>query len=373
MKKVLVVLLALAMVFAMTTAVFATSSPSPTYVEPEVTPTNASDNSDDDVEVVVETLPYDDPANVEVRSAEDTEDLVEKLGVEDAVVAVLAGTGYALNDLTVLTPLDVTVKGNAAEVEWPVTVELNIAGVTLESTVVVLHKAESGWEVVPSKVVADGKVEATFNSLSPVVVLVANGDPSYAYNTCTKDENCPLNAYTDVDVNAWYHDYVHYVVDKNIMVGDGDTWMPQGSVKRGDFLTTLYRAAGSPAAEEASFSDLAEAADYMVPAINWAAAEGLVEGADGKILANDAISRQETFTILFRYAQKLGKVGEAYAVSLADFSDVADVADWALNAVNWGVASGLIEGANGALEPVRAITRASLATLLTRWETEIVK
>jgi hypothetical protein len=382
MKKFLVALLVLAMVFSMTTFAFAVNASDSTSTSTggaddlilTADEGDAKDAAGNSYIVLIDLLPYYDPAAQQIREAEGTEDLVEKIELTDEAIAALAGSGYAVEDLTALTPWDITVKGSAAGITWPLTIKLPVPGAKVGKTAVVLHKGTNGWEVVPSEIKVDDEVEATFSNLSPVLVLLATGEPTNTYNTCAKGEECPLNAYTDLDVDAWYHDYVHYVLDKNLMEGYGETFGPQDNVRRGDVLTVLHRFAGSPSGiEDASFDDLADALDYMVPAINWAAKEGLVEGNDGKILATDAITRQELFVIFARYAEKLGKKTGTYAVSLADFADVADVADWALDAITWGVASGLIEGNEGNLFPQDNATRAEFATLITRWVTEITK
>ncbi len=309
MKKFLVALLALAMVFSMTGLAFAKSSPeSPSPVYSTATEVAATDENGNSFIVLIDLLPYYDPAAQEIRAAEGTEDLVEKIELTDEAIAALAGSGYAVEDLTALTPWDITVKGSAAGVVWPLTVKLPVPGAKVGKTAVVLHKGTNGWEVVPSEIKVDDEVEATFSNLSPVLVLLATGEPTNTYNTCAKGEECPLNAYTDLDVNAWYHDYVHYVLDKNLMEGYGETFGPQDNVRRGDVLTVLHRFAGSPSGiEDASFDDLADALDYMVPAINWAAKEGLVEGNEGNLLPQDNATRAEFATLITRWVTEITK------------------------------------------------------------------
>ena len=82
---------------------------------------------------------------------EDLEDLVEKIEVID------------VKDVHV---------SDKSKVEWPLTITFKVPGVVKESTVTVLHFNGIDWEAVPSKIIADGEVEATFESLSPVAFVV---------------------------------------------------------------------------------------------------------------------------------------------------------------------------------------------------------
>ncbi len=362
MKKLLVVLLALAMVFSMTSFAFAA------YDEPEEETAQdapATDADGNEVDVEQDALPYYDETSREVREADgDAEVLVEVLELTDDVEAALAGTGYTVDDLTILAPVDVYIVGDASDVEFPIDIEFEVPGASEKTPVVVLHKAATGWEVVPCKVIAAGRVVATFNSLSPVVILVADGEPAAD----------PLDAYVDLEDGAWYEEYVRYVADKGYMGVDSPEFGPNWSTLRGDFATVLHRVEGSvTAAASAEFEDIADAQSYMVPAIDWVAEQGLMEGHEGVFRPLDSITREEVFVVFKRLADKKGISGELYATDLSKFDDVADVSDWALDAVNWGVASGLIEGDNGSICPSRNITRAELATLIYRWEKEIAK
>ena len=362
MKKFLVVLLALAMVLSMSSLAFAYGDPEPTAEE-----VPATDSEGNEVAVEQDDLPYYDAAAQEVRAAGgEAEELVESVDLTEEVEEALEGTGYAVEDLTITSPIDVTVKGDASKITWPLTIVLNVKGAKVGKPAVVLHKGKAGWGVVPSEVKNDDEVEATFDDLSPVVVLLATGEGSAPV---AKYED-----YSDLEKGAWYEEFVTYAVEKGLMGVGMTEFHPEWGVTRGDFITTIYRVAGEPTgAAAATYTDIAEASDYMVPAIDWATAEGIVEGSDGKINATDLITREQVVAILYRYFGKLGLTADDTDATLADFADAADVSSWANTAMAWAVKVGLIVGDEGSLYPGRTITRAELATVLTRWETEIAK
>ena len=70
---------------------------------------------------------------------------------------------------------------------------------------------------------------------------------------------------------------------------------------------------------------------------------------------------------IVRYAEKSG-AGTGARDDLSQFSDGMQVSSYALAAVRWAVAVGLLRGMdNGRLEPQGTATRAEVATLLMRF------
>lgn len=116
----------------------------------------------------------------EIVSAPSTSAFLADNGLTAAVEQALTNTGVKTGDLAPASMFDVSVSGAAAQVlaaKGNVTVSFAMPGVKAGSTVVVLHLAVSGWEVVPSSA-GDGSVSATFTSLSPVAILTGTGSAS---------------------------------------------------------------------------------------------------------------------------------------------------------------------------------------------------
>ena len=79
------------------------------------------------------------------------------------------------------------------------------------------------------------------------------------------------------------------------------------------------------------------------------------------------MTREQMVTMIVRYAEKIGAVTGARD-DLSQFSDGMQVSSYALAAVRWAVAVGLLRGmGNGRLEPQGTATRAEVATLLMRF------
>ena len=184
-------------------------------------------------------------------------------------------------------------------------------------------------------------------------------------------DNCPSKAFSDLDAKAWYHEGVDYALTNSLMNGVGSgKFEPDGQLTRAQLVTVLYRAAGEPdtGKQVNPFTDVADDAWYT-KAVIWAANNGIVNGVAKNVFAPDAsITREQIAAMLYRYAG----AEAAKEDKLSAFPDAAKVSDWAKEALNWAVASGLINGvadANGtaSLEPQATATRAQIATILMRW------
>ena len=190
-------------------------------------------------------------------------------------------------------------------------------------------------------------------------------------NSCPRDDRCPMAPFTDVDSQAWYHNGVHWAIEKGIMDGTGEkVFEPMNSSSRAMMVTILWRMEGSPVVDyNFSFKDVADGQWYS-DAVRWAAANGIVNGYSEEIFApEDLVTREQIVTILYRYALFKGmdvNVGEN--LQLNDFTDAGEIAEWAVDAFWWAVDLGIIQGmTNTTLSPKSSAVRAQVATMLMRY------
>ena len=78
---------------------------------------------------------------------------------------------------------------------------------------------------------------------------------------------------------------------------------------------------------------------------------------------NDPITREQIAVILYRYAHEENTEDG----KLTSFPDAKDISGYALEAMNWAVARGLINGSDGKLLPQDTATRAQIAVILARY------
>ena len=176
---------------------------------------------------------------------------------------------------------------------------------------------------------------------------------------------CPSAAFTDVEENVWYHDGIDFMVRNGYMNGvAADTCDVEGSLTRAQLVTSLYRIAGEPETSAAiPFADVADG-QWYTKAIVWAAENGIVKGVNETTFApNDPITREQIAVILYRYAHEENTEDG----KLTSFPDAKDISGYALEAMNWAVARGLINGSDGKLLPQDTATRAQIAVILARY------
>ena len=167
-----------------------------------------------------------------------------------------------------------------------------------------------------------------------------------------EDTKPSKNGFDDVASSDWFADAVKYVADKGLMNGTDDnqfspnasttrgmlmtvlaryagedttggaTWYekgmewakakgvsdgtnPNANITREQLVTMMYRYAGSPKADGKldSFSDSASVSSYAENAMQWAVANGIVNGSNGKLNPQNNATRAEVAAILMRFCE----------------------------------------------------------------------
>lgn len=175
------------------------------------------------------------------------------------------------------------------------------------------------------------------------------------------------NPYTDVSKNDWFYDSVAYVSANGIMNGYADgTFAPGRNLSRAQLAQLLYNLEGRPASAAVRYTD-AQAGAWYESAVSWAAKAGILTGyADGSIRPNDSITRQQLAAMLYRYARYTGRDVSRRA-DLGSYTDTHQIAPYALEAMQWANAAGILNGSGDALLPGGTATRAQTAAMLTRF------
>jgi len=187
---------------------------------------------------------------------------------------------------------------------------------------------------------------------------------SYVKATETPSET----KFNDVSANDWFASAVDYVTGKGMMNGTADnTFSPKANTTRGMVVTVLYRLENQPSTSAASFTDVASGA-YYANAVAWANANGIVSGyGSGKFGPNDKVTREQLAAILYRYAQ-YKKYDVSGAKSLDGYTDAQSVSSYAVPALQWANAAGVVTGKSGSkLDPKGNATRAEVAAMLMRF------
>ncbi len=227
-------------------------------------------------------------------------------------VTVKPDTGYELDTLTVTDKdgkeVKLTDKGDGKfTFEMPaskVTVKATFAKVGEQPGISFIDVATGSYyydavEWAVENGVTEGTSATTFSpdascTRAQMVTFLwrANGSPKATV----------ANPFTDVQADAYYYDAVLWAVEKGITSGtSATTFAPDATVTRGQTVTFLHRANGSPAVSGSSpFNDVAADA-YYTAAVQWAVTEGVTSGTSATTFAPDApCTRAQIVTFLYR-------------------------------------------------------------------------
>jgi hypothetical protein len=218
---------------------------------------------------------------------------------------------------------------------------------------------------------ANGNIEkmaTVYDAKTKTVIFTTTHLSLYAIGYEEPAQGAWINPFTDVKEGDWYYGDVEYAAVNGLFEGtSATTFSPNTPMTRGMLVTVLYRLHGSAAGSSGNpFSDV-PGGQYYTDAVLWAAANGIVEGYDGKFSPNAPITRQDMAVILLRYAEYAGK---QFPVTLqyVTFADDASIADYAANAVKTLYCGGIISGKPGNIfDPKGNATRAEVAAVLHRF------
>lgn len=206
---------------------------------------------------------------------------------------------------------------------------------------------------------------ARYDAAAGAMVFTTTHFNSYAVGYVESEEEQPL--FSDVQPGAWYYDAVNFLKEKGITTGtSATTYSPDATLTRGQFITLLLRAYDIAADENLTdnFSDAGET--YYTGYLAAAKRLGISSGVgDNKFAPEQAISRQQMFTLLYNALKVLDQLPEGDSgKTLSDFSDNESIASYAQEAVAYLVETGVVGGNNGALLPEATTTRAQMAQVL---------
>lgn len=173
------------------------------------------------------------------------------------------------------------------------------------------------------------------------------------------------------DVNnptAYYYKPVVWAVENNITAGiDATHFAPDAGCTRGQVVTFLCRAAGSPAPTTAActFMDVQKDA-YYYNAVLWAVENGITSGySSAQFAPDEECTRAQIVTFLWRYHGE-PDVGSSGILAANAFGDISQAAYY-FKAVAWAVDKGITYGVTSSeFKPNDVCTRGQIVTFLYR-------
>ncbi len=216
-----------------------------------------------------------------------------------------------------------------------VTIEIPISGAT-GGTVAIIVKGDGTEEVVRESVVTGDGIRMRVSG--SVTVKVADRSKDF------------------IDMRGhWAKNEADTVVARGLFNGTSDTmFSPSLPMTRGMVVTVLARMSGA---------DTSGGAKWYDKGCAWAVANDISDGT----APESSITREQLVTMLYRYAKLRGVDVTAGGTALQSFSDYESVSSYAVEAMDWAVTKGLVNGINGRLEPQGTATRAQVAAIFARF------
>ncbi|MBQ8836879.1 MAG: InlB B-repeat-containing protein [Clostridia bacterium] len=182
---------------------------------------------------------------------------------------------------------------------------------------------------------------------------------------------CYAKDFTDVDLNAWYHLNVDYVLENGLFKGTTETtFAPNGIITRAMMVTVLYRAEGEPTVTGTTTFEDVDSNAYYAKAVVWGQQNGIIKGYSETEFAPDQnITREQIAAIMHRYAQyKEYDVSVGENTNILSYDDYDSISEYAIASMQYAVGSGLIKGkSESTLNPLDNATRAEIAAILNRF------
>ena len=266
--------------------------------------------------------------------------------------------------------------GSSSSRTYSVTVEDSQNGTVTASpkraekgdTVSVTASANSGYAVSGVTVKTAG---------GDTVKVADNGNGKYTFTmpaanvtvTAAFSKTQTTVSFADVASDSYCADAVKWAVENGVTNGTtAATFSPNAACTRGQIVTFLWRAAGSPAPKTTvnPFTDVAADA-YYAKAVLWAVENGITNGTTAATFSPNApCTRAQAVTFLFRGAIANGLEAVTLQELISGFSDAASLPGYAVSAMNWALANGIVQGNGGALMPNNTCTRGQIVTFLYR-------
>ena len=218
---------------------------------------------------------------------------------------------------------------------------------------------------------ADSKPDAvaTQQGFSALVAYQRFKNGSSSLYDMTDVEIEAADPFTDISASGYYK-YIVGAADAGIIAGYPDgSYRPNNVVTRAQFITMLYRAAGSPEVKSTTlkFADASEVAKDFATAVAWGVENRVITGyGDNTFRPNQSISRAQMATFMYRYMKNV--IGYNFGeVKPCGFADTNQIAAPYVDAVNAIVSAGVMNGMNAAaFAPNNTANRGMAATVMLR-------
>ena len=176
------------------------------------------------------------------------------------------------------------------------------------------------------------------------------------------------NPFTDVPAGSWFEQSALWCNARGYITGTGaTTFAPATALTRGMFVQILARVAIGDGLDNyaygGKFTDV-KATAWYAKSVQWAIDNGVTGGTSATTFSPNAqVTREQLAAFFMAYARSEGYDVSA-AADLDGYTDAWLISPWAVEALEWAVAEGLISGtAPTKVAPKLSATRAQAAVI----------
>lgn len=172
--------------------------------------------------------------------------------------------------------------------------------------------------------------------------------------------------FDDVDSSNWAKDYIKFVYDNNIMIGDGTgLFRPEDYVSREEWAKIILCTFGvDTEGAECNFDDVSKE-EWFYPYVSRAFELDIVNGiSNSSFGTGQSLTRQDAVVMLYRLLL-MARDNAEFKSSDTSFSDGGEIADYAKEAIEAFGSLGVVNGySDGSFKPNGNITRAEAAKII---------
>ncbi len=181
----------------------------------------------------------------------------------------------------------------------------------------------------------------------------------------TPEVNENEGMFDDISDKPWAEEAINALANMGVINGTGyRTFSPDAKCKRADFVIMLVKLLGIEGTAKDNFDDVS-ADKYYANYVGLAKEAGIVNGyGDGNFGPEKFCTREELMVMVANAIAATGIDNAADVTVLDKFNDAGNIADWAKPYVAFLVDNGVVNGANGNIDPKNDITRAEVAVIM---------
>lgn len=164
------------------------------------------------------------------------------------------------------------------------------------------------------------------------------------------------DSFDDISDVTWAKEAIEYFVSQGILSGDNNFFMPNADMKREELAKFLSLAFNLTEATDIAFSDVDRDSWYH-DFVGKIVASGFMKGYGEDFGVGDVLTRQDLAVICARYLNSKGQL--AQNTGNANFVDAEIVSDYAKESVAILTSMGILNGMeDGSFAPLKPVTRA---------------